>query len=332
MTSPEASPQPMVPDTHPEEEDDPGYESNTEQSDTTSIRSSVFEWVYENGRRYHSYRPAQYVLPNDEEEQDRLDLTHHLFTLVLQGEYCVTQLNNPQTILDIGTGTGIWAIDMGDLHPSAVVIGTDLSPIQPLWIPPNVRFEVDDANDEWTFPENHFDFIHARTVCAGIRDFPALLAKCHTHLKPGGKIEVSEGRANFFCDDDTFPPGSYTRQWLDEFHRTAHSIGLDIDHIPKVPQELQDAGFTNISMIQKHVPVGPWPREKSLKIIGKIFRSQFLDSALEAYSLKLLCEVGKWSLPEFQVLCAKVRNEIAENKMHIYTFCSFVTAEKPSSG
>ena len=53
------------------------------------------------------------------------------------------------TILDIGTGTGIWAIDMADLYPSAVVTGTDLSPTQPSWVPPNVRFEVDDFKDEW---------------------------------------------------------------------------------------------------------------------------------------------------------------------------------------
>lgn len=33
--------------------------------------------------------------------------------------------------LDIGTGTGIWAIDFADEHPETTVIGTDLSPIQP---------------------------------------------------------------------------------------------------------------------------------------------------------------------------------------------------------
>ncbi|KAJ4595961.1 hypothetical protein HRR86_004437 [Exophiala dermatitidis] len=319
----------MQPDPNVEEEDDPGYDSASDQTATTSLNSSIFDWVYENGRRYHSYRPTQYVLPNDEEEQERLDLTHHLFTLVLHGAYCLTPLENPQAILDVGTGTGIWAIDMGDLYPSAVVTGTDLSPIQSQWVPPNVRFEVDDANEEWTFPESHFDFIHARTICAGIRDFPKFLASCYKHLKPGGKIEVSEGRANFFCDDNTLPADSFTKKYLDELHRCASLINLDMDHIPKVPGELEQAGFTNVNFVQRHVPLGTWPKDKSLKIIGKIFREQFVNSALEAYSLKLLCEVGGWSLDEFRVLCANVRREIAENKMHLYTFCSFATAEKP---
>ena len=60
---------------------------------------------------------------------------------------------SPQRILDIGTGTGIWAIDAADRYPSALVTGTDLSPIQPSWVPPNCKFEIDDAEREWTHPE-----------------------------------------------------------------------------------------------------------------------------------------------------------------------------------
>jgi hypothetical protein len=32
-------------------------------SSTTSIGSSVFDYQYENGRRYHAYRAGQYVSP-----------------------------------------------------------------------------------------------------------------------------------------------------------------------------------------------------------------------------------------------------------------------------
>lgn len=42
-------------------------------------------------------------------------------------------INNPKRILDIGTGTGIWAIEMGDEYPDAQIIGTDLAPTQPTW-------------------------------------------------------------------------------------------------------------------------------------------------------------------------------------------------------
>jgi ubiquinone/menaquinone biosynthesis C-methylase UbiE len=34
-------------------------------------------------------------------------------------------------VLDVGTGTGIWAIDFADENLEAHVLGVDLSPIQP---------------------------------------------------------------------------------------------------------------------------------------------------------------------------------------------------------
>lgn len=39
---------------------------------------------------------------------------------------------SPQRALDIATGSGIWAIDFANKYPSAVVIGTDLSAVQPV--------------------------------------------------------------------------------------------------------------------------------------------------------------------------------------------------------
>jgi SAM-dependent methyltransferase len=40
-------------------------------------------------------------------------------------------LKDPKRAIDIGTGTGIWAIDFADAHPETEVIGVDLSPGQP---------------------------------------------------------------------------------------------------------------------------------------------------------------------------------------------------------
>ena len=34
---------------------------------------------------------------------------------------------------------GLWAIDFADEFPEAEVTGTDISPIQPTWIPPNLK-------------------------------------------------------------------------------------------------------------------------------------------------------------------------------------------------
>ncbi|KAL1987708.1 hypothetical protein VTN96DRAFT_2548 [Rasamsonia emersonii] len=101
----------------------------------SSLSSSIKNYKYENGRRYHAYHEGACILPNDEEEQDRMDMWHHIYLLLLGGELYLAPIKNPQRVLDLGTGTGIWAIQFADEHPSAQVIGTDLSPIQPKWVP-----------------------------------------------------------------------------------------------------------------------------------------------------------------------------------------------------
>ena len=66
---------------------------------------------------------------------------------------------------------------MADKYPSASVIGIDLSPIQPAWIPPNLKFIVDDLEDEWTYPPNHFDYVHIRHTLHSVRNPPALMER-----------------------------------------------------------------------------------------------------------------------------------------------------------
>ena len=56
-----------------------------------------------------------------------------------------------------------------------MVIGNDVSPIQPSWVPVNVRFEVDDIEEEWSHPKNHFDYIHMRSLSGAIADWPNLM-------------------------------------------------------------------------------------------------------------------------------------------------------------
>lgn len=45
----------------------------------------MLNYKYENGRRYHAFREGVYFAPNDDKEQDRMDLFHHISTLILGG-------------------------------------------------------------------------------------------------------------------------------------------------------------------------------------------------------------------------------------------------------
>jgi SAM-dependent methyltransferase len=154
-------------------DNDSALGDNDDGTSTTSMNSDITKFLVENGRTYHAYKAGIYLLPNDEEEQNRLDLQHHLFIMT----YGDKLFNSPDLgnkyhrVLDIGTGTGIWAIDFADEHPTAKVFGIDLSPIQPEFIPPNVEFQVDDLQQEWTFRDMCFDFIHARGMAGSFKDW-----------------------------------------------------------------------------------------------------------------------------------------------------------------
>ena len=51
-----------------------------------------------------------------------MDILGHMFSLVLDGKLFLAPIgDHPQRILDLGCGTGLWAIEMGDLFPSAQV-------------------------------------------------------------------------------------------------------------------------------------------------------------------------------------------------------------------
>jgi hypothetical protein len=83
-----------------------------DHSDSTSLRSSILEHSYVNGRRYHRYRHGRYPIPNDEAEQNREDMLHTMVMESTDGRLFYAPLGpNPQKVIDLGTGTGLWAIE-----------------------------------------------------------------------------------------------------------------------------------------------------------------------------------------------------------------------------
>jgi hypothetical protein len=137
-------------DPEPDSQEDEAYDSDFDDSSTKSLDLTECYSVTENGRTYHKFDGAEYYLPADIQEQDRLDCQHELFLRTLDGKLttCPTEEGELQWVLDAGTGTGFWALAFADEHPEAVVLGVDLSPIQPVDVPPNLEFQLDNLEEE----------------------------------------------------------------------------------------------------------------------------------------------------------------------------------------
>lgn len=60
-----------------------------------------------------------YLLPNDEREQERLDGQHQMWIMALEGKLHLAPLNkHVGHVLDVATGTGIWALEFVSLSIS----------------------------------------------------------------------------------------------------------------------------------------------------------------------------------------------------------------------
>ncbi|KAH8696251.1 S-adenosyl-L-methionine-dependent methyltransferase [Talaromyces proteolyticus] len=298
------------------------------ESYTTSLMSSVRNYRYENGRRYHAFRDEVYFLPNDEMESERLDLFHEILTRRCDGELHLAPIGtNPQRILDLGTGTGIWAVDIGDKFPSAEVLGNDLSPIQPSLVPPNVRFEVDDMENEWLYGSK-FDFIHARYLAGAIKDWPRLMDQAFKFTKPGGWVEFQDFDMKFYSTQGEFSPGCPMDEWTKLVVKGLKKIGVEPEPGPKLEGWLKDAGFTNVHEKVLPIPVGVWPKNKQLKEIGALDYHQFLEG-LEGISLHLFTNTAGWKPEEVQVFLVNVRKDLKNPRFQAQHNLHVVYAQKP---
>ncbi|WAO95543.1 Hypothetical protein NCS54_01317200 [Fusarium falciforme] len=332
-TEGEAAAQDVPRDPHIDVDDAPadeGYATDAQSTTSTSIASSVRDYQFENSRRYHKFKEGLYQFPNDVPEQEREDMKHTVAVHLLGGKLHNAPLKDPQKIVDIGTGTGSWAIDMGDEYPGAEVIGIDLSPIQPPWVPPNVRFLVDDAEAPWLFGQDSLDLVHMRNMSTAIKDWDTLLGQAYSNLKPGGWIELPEFRWVYGCDDGTMHPDYTPPKMVANIKEGLAKFGVDMHASEKNEERIRKAGFVNVRHQIKKVPVGPWPKDRSLKTIGLYNRSIIYDG-LQAITMGPFTRGLGWTPEEVEVFLVKVRKDLMDSSVHSYVHFHSLCAQKPKA-
>ncbi|KAL3956729.1 hypothetical protein ACCO45_009575 [Purpureocillium lilacinum] len=328
--TPLQSVEPLLLASEGEDDSDDGMGAQSIASSSTSLSSSILKYREENGRTYHAFREGRYVLPNDDVENERLDLQHHLCTLTLGGKLfiCPAGTDKPLgRVLDAGTGTGIWAIDFADEHPETHVTGVDLSPIQPSFVPPNVTFYIDDLEDTWTFHDK-FDFIYSRMLTASISDWPKFLQQSYDNLNPGGWIELLDVHLQLQSDDKTIPTDCAMAQWGDLMLEAAAKLNRPLDSMTFYRQQLADIGFTNVTEHVFKWPTNSWPRDSRHKELG-MWTFENLGNGLSGLSMALFTRALGWSPAELEVFLAGVRKQMRDRSIHGYWPIYVVYAQKP---
>ncbi|CRG88572.1 hypothetical protein PISL3812_05603 [Talaromyces islandicus] len=320
-----------------EDEDDSMQEPLILVFMTSSVSQLAVHTVYENGRRYCN---DSYFMPNDDAEQTRLNIIHQAFLLLLDGELTKAPIprGRPCRILDIGTGPGDWAVEMGEMYPDAQVIATDISVFDagPAVLGlPNVHFQLDDAEAaEWTYNEP-FELIHFRGLAGAFRNWAVVYQQAFKNLTAGGYIEVVESEPDM--DAIVFPdlhPDSYYNILASAMQSTVLTTSIITTESNGVRAHLQPSlltasGFVDVRTYDISVPLGTWPTDPRQSTLGKMMLIAFLEG-LEARCLRPLTATGRWTASSVRDICEKVKLEVAASRGATVSV-RFVTGRKPMS-
>jgi hypothetical protein len=190
---------------------------------------------------------------------------------------------------------------MGDEFPDAEVQATDLSPIQPVSVPENVHFFIDDASEEdWALPPAYFDYIHTRVLLGCFTDFREIIKKGFYYTKPGGWMESQDIMSTPYCDDGTMPPDWPFLEWTKYGDDAAMEADRPMRIANKFKRWYEQAGFVDVHEKVFKLPMNGWPRDKHLKTLGLMQEENWL-SGLSGLSMAHFSRILNWSKTEIEV-------------------------------
>ena len=105
-------------------------------------------------------------------------------------------------------------------------------------------------------------------------------------------------------------------------------FGMDIAKAVTVRENLERAGFTNIGCVVKKCPLGPWARDRTLRLVGQYAKLAALEGVKLTVLGKPFAAMG-YSEMESEIWAAKIRQSLNDDSIHRYYNYYFWFAQKP---
>ncbi|KIO33922.1 hypothetical protein M407DRAFT_17190 [Tulasnella calospora MUT 4182] len=310
----------------------------------SSADGHLFKMLH--GRAFNNQSDL-YMLPADDHEHSRLDIQHLVLRLYLGSLYASKHLveaalrPNPDVrpaVLDVGTGSGRWALDMAMQFPHAEVIGLDIVPpvlLTDADVPDNCRFEVDDANLSFAHYENAFNVVHMRSANQGINDFESWLYETARTLRPNGVLLLVNGYPQLYDAQfqplPTREPGEEGFTWVQflwsSVYKAMHNRGnFATDSSLHWQRWLEsNPNYRDPKTRSMYIPLGPWKQNMSE-------REQYVSSLMRENCIRILGNFkpillsdGKKEADVDQWL-ANVTKELHDLSVHSYTRWQYTVA------
>lgn len=207
------------------------------------------------------------------------------------------------------------------------MLGVDLSPIQPEWVPPNLRFQVDDVEREWTFRPSSYDLIFGRMLRGSIHDWPRFFEQSFQTLDSEGWIEVQDICFPVRCDDGTLKADSYLARWSKCMIKATKADGRSIEATKAdgcsaegsllYKSKLEAAGFINVKEFVYMWPMNWWPAREHYKDLGK-WCYYNIAGGLSGISMRLFTKNLGWEQAEVEAFLAEVRKDMKDRNIHAW--------------
>lgn len=245
---------------------------------TSGTQTPVSRPMYVPGRESVMTGESHYVLPNDLHETNRLEL-QHVAMLEQFGTNIFAPIQDPKHILDVASGTGRWAKEVGAQFPIAQIVGIDVSvPLEIQEKGPASEYTFQQANvlNPLPFPDGYFDYVHMRFVFSAIPalKWPEVIRELVRVTAPNGWVELVEA----YTPIEGGPALAQIEAWATQL---LAARGIDITYGRHVATLLRDAGLTSISERSASLPMGPYGGKVG-QIIGLDMFTAF-RSATPAY-------------------------------------------------
>jgi ubiquinone/menaquinone biosynthesis C-methylase UbiE len=189
------------------------------------------------------------------QEIGRRDFQHRLLRQALRGAYAAP-IGEPAAILDVGCGTGRWALEMAERFPHAHVTGVDHAPSAALAAPhgarsANLAFVAAGVWDGLPFADAAFDFVHMRLLLGALpaARWPGVARELVRVTRLGGWIELMEG--------DLSRAGGPAQEVLNDWIiRAGLPRGVDPRLGARVGDLLRNAGLSDVETRELTLPIG----------------------------------------------------------------------------
>jgi hypothetical protein len=109
------------------------------------------------------------------------------------------------------------------------------------------------------------------------------------HLVPGGYIEQVEMGVVPTSDDGSHR-GTVYEKWGKASLESGDRFGKTLRIVDESKQRMIDAGFIEVVERRYKLPIGPWPKDKHLKMLGKYCRL-VVEESMEMWTMYLWTNV-----------------------------------------